>query len=146
MSRTICTYRRWQVCPNPIPVPLAGYRRGLSSTVLSSQLDLRIPSRRPVVEVIKRVASSKVPPPTSGPSTPSSASSAHQHQHDQDHDHDHNHGGLFHTHTHDHSKGAEQLIKAISSGHLDRGTRITLLGKSDLTLFPSVDGRFRSGE
>jgi hypothetical protein len=43
-------------------------------------------------------------------------------------DHDHDHGGLFHTHAHDHSEGAEQIMKALSAGKLDRGTRITLLG------------------
>lgn len=48
--------------------------------------------------------------------------------HSHGHDHDHSHGGIFHTHAHDHSEGAEQLITALKSGNLDRGTRITLLG------------------
>lgn len=52
----------------------------------------------------------------------------HEHEHEHDHDHDHEHG-LFHTHVHDHSEGAEQLMEALSSGKMDRGTRITLLGK-----------------
>ncbi|OWT37924.1 mitochondrial protein with role in iron accumulation [Cryptococcus neoformans Bt1] len=51
----------------------------------------------------------------------------HEHEHEHDHDHDHEHG-LFHTHVHDHSEGAEQLMEALSSGKMDRGTRITLLG------------------
>lgn len=49
-------------------------------------------------------------------------------QHSHGHDHDHSHGGIFHTHAHDHSEGAEQLITALKSGKLDRGTKITLLG------------------
>ena len=53
----------------------------------------------------------------------------HSHSHGDGHDHDHSHG-IFHTHAHDHSEGAEQLIKAISAGKLDRGTKITLLGMS----------------
>lgn len=51
-----------------------------------------------------------------------------QHEHKHEHDHDHEHG-IFHTHVHDHSEGAEQLMEALSSGKMDRGTRITLLGK-----------------
>lgn len=51
----------------------------------------------------------------------------HEHGHEHEHDHDHKHG-LFHTHVHDHSEGAEQLMEALSSGKIDRGTRITLLG------------------
>ena len=42
---------------------------------------------------------------------------------------DHGHGGIFHTHVHDHSEGAQQLITALSSGRLDKGTKITLLGE-----------------
>jgi hypothetical protein len=89
------------------------------------------------------------PSPVVGPATTSSSSSStsaqshnqakpshshdhshgdHDHNHDHDHDHSHSHG-LFHSHAgHDHSQGTEQLIKAISSGQIDRGTRITLLG------------------
>lgn len=67
----------------------------------------------------KRVASSKPPPHTH---------TSHNHSHSHDgHDHGHSHS-IFSTHTHDHSEGAEQLISALSSGRLDRGTRITLLG------------------
>ncbi|EIW69831.1 hypothetical protein TREMEDRAFT_30115 [Tremella mesenterica DSM 1558] len=49
----------------------------------------------------------------------------HEHEHSESHDHDH---GIFHVHTHDHKEGAEQLISALSSGRIDRGTKITLLG------------------
>lgn len=60
-------------------------------------------------------------------------------QPDHDHNHAHTHEskgdscghdhGIFHTHAHDHSEGAEQLMTALSAGKLDRGTKITLLGK-----------------
>jgi len=64
----------------------------------------------------------------------------HEHGHTSTHKHaadegcDHGHGGLFHTHVHDHSEGAQQLITALSAGRLDRGTKITLLGKASLKL------------
>jgi hypothetical protein len=66
-------------------------------------------------------------------STASSSKGKHDHDHDHDHsgdenEHEHEHGGLFHTHAHDHSEGAEQILNAFKSGHLDRGTKITLLG------------------
>lgn len=67
---------------------------------------------------------------TTKPSSSSTSKSlGHQHddKHEHEHDHDHEHG-LFHTHVHDHSEGAEQLMEALSSGKIDRGTRITLLG------------------
>lgn len=85
--------------------------------------------------------------PTKSPSASSSPHSHSSHSHDHQghtqthpvpssssaHSHDgHDHAGhshsLFSTHTHDHSEGAEQLITALSSGRLDRGTKITLLG------------------
>ncbi|KAL7422625.1 mitochondrial metal transporter [Cryptotrichosporon argae] len=73
-------------------------------------------------------------PPAPAPST--GQSTAHDHKHTPGHahdghvhgnDHDHAHG-IFHTHAHDHHEGAEQIIQALRSGRLDRGTRITLLG------------------
>jgi hypothetical protein len=65
----------------------------------------------------------------SAPGTASSSKGKHDHNHNHDGDeHEHEHGGLFHTHTHDHSEGAEQILNAFKSGHLDRGTKITLLG------------------
>ncbi|OCF58430.1 mitochondrial protein with role in iron accumulation [Kwoniella mangroviensis CBS 10435] len=72
------------------------------------------------------------PTQSSSPSAPSS-SHIHKHSHDDHHDHDHDHDhdhhhGIFHTHAHDHSEGAEQIMQAISTGKLDRGTKITLLG------------------
>ncbi|WWD08503.1 hypothetical protein V865_006615 [Kwoniella europaea PYCC6329] len=72
------------------------------------------------------------PTQSSSPSAPSSTqihkhSHDNHHDHEHDHDHDHHHG-IFHTHVHDHSEGAEQIMQAISSGKLDRGTKITLLG------------------
>jgi Co/Zn/Cd efflux system component len=51
----------------------------------------------------------------------------HSHTHSQEDGHTHSHG-IFSTHHHDHSEGAEQLITALSSGKLDRGTKVTLLG------------------
>jgi hypothetical protein len=65
----------------------------------------------------------RISPPPAGPET----SHAHSHSHDS-HNHDGHSHSIFHSHSHDHSEGAEQLISAISSGKLDRGTRITLLG------------------
>ena len=55
----------------------------------------------------------------------------HDHSHDgHDHDgHDHSHG-LFSGHHHDHHEGAEQIMNALQSGKIDRGTKITLLGES----------------
>jgi hypothetical protein len=63
--------------------------------------------------------------------TPSSHDhAAHSHVNDHSHNHDHDHSGLFHSHSHDHSEGAQQIMQAIQTGRLDRGTRITLLGNS----------------
>lgn len=65
------------------------------------------------------------------PSTPAKATAAHNHdEHDHAHGDGHSHSGLFHSHdhSHSHSEGAEQLIEAMRTGHLDRGTKITLLG------------------
>lgn len=73
------------------------------------------------------------PPPSSTGQKPSSTGHSHDNGHDHNHasscGHDHEHGGLFHTHAHDHSEGAEQIITALKTGKLDRGTKITLLGE-----------------
>lgn len=99
--RNLCTY-----CSNP---------RRLRSSVPSVNI------------MSKRQAASK--PPTSDPSSSSKPKAAHSHSHDHGSgcDHDHSHG-LFSTHVHDHSEGAEQIMKAFSTGTLDKGTKITLLG------------------
>ena len=55
------------------------------------------------------------------------AASSHSHSHSADDGHSHSHG-IFSTHHHDHTEGAEQLITALRSGRLDRGTKVTLLG------------------
>lgn len=70
-------------------------------------------------------------PSTASASAAGSASGSKVAQHDHDHDHDHEHHGLFHSHSHDHghSEGAEQIMEALRSGKLDRGTKITLLGE-----------------
>lgn len=82
----------------------------------------------------------------SGPHTHSAAEHTHSHDGAATHSHDHGHGGtatkshshdghdhshsLFHSHDHAHSEGAEQIINALKTGKLDRGTKITLLGES----------------
>lgn len=75
------------------------------------------------------------------PVKPSDPHAGHSHSHGDGHghDHDHSHGGIFHSHAHDHSEGAEQIIQAFSKGKLDRGTRITLLGRSS-ALSPTLSG------
>jgi hypothetical protein len=77
-------------------------------------------------------ADSKQPTKTDSHSHSHADKHDHIHAHDNghDHDHDHSHGGIFHSHAHDHSEGAEQIMKALTKGQLDRGTRITLLGQS----------------
>ncbi|ORY35865.1 cation efflux family-domain-containing protein [Naematelia encephala] len=155
MSRTPWTVRGLHV---PLSPPIIRTSRHLSSlcrsniafpnlhlnlTSSSSSSSTRRTSRlviRPTtvvyvaVTMSRRVASSKSTPPTSSSSSThshthshSSTTKDHVHNHDHDHDHDHAHG-IFHTHAHDHSEGAEQIIKALSSGRLDRGTKITLMG------------------
>ena len=64
---------------------------------------------------------------TSSQSHTHSERSGHSHSHSHEDGHSHSHG-IFSAHHHDHSEGAEQLITALSSGKLDRGTRVTLLG------------------
>ncbi len=87
-------------------------------------------SRRHTTKSSDPSSSTSIPPkPTSSSSSSTHKHDNHDHSHDHDHDHEHKHGGLFHAHTHDHTEGAEQLMKAFRSGQLDRGTRITLLGK-----------------
>lgn len=83
---------------------------------------LRTPLLRPKFAPLimqRRVASNK----------PANQDDAHTKAHGGScsHDHEHKHG-IFSTHHHDHSEGAEQLITALSSGRLDRGTKVTLLG------------------
>ncbi len=83
---------------------------------------------------MSRRASNKATTPINSGSTQPNHRHDHDHDHNHEdphgheHEHDHKHGGLFHTHAHDHSEGAEQIINAIKSGKLDRGTKITLLG------------------
>jgi hypothetical protein len=74
--------------------------------------------------------------------SPAGAGAAHTHSHDgHDHGHDHAHG-IFHTHAHDHSEGAEQIMNALKTGQLDRGTKITLLGRwSGVKLLAGADGQ-----
>ncbi|KAK4688266.1 hypothetical protein P7C73_g1843, partial [Tremellales sp. Uapishka_1] len=79
----------------------------------------------------RRVASNKVEP---------SGTKADTHTHEgHDHGHDHSHG-LFSTHKHDHSEGAETLVKALQTGKLDRGSRITLLGLGSNVLLTVAKG------
>lgn len=71
--------------------------------------------------------------PAAATPQPTPSTSAHNHDHEShshDHDHGHEHSGLFHSHDHTHSEGAGQIIEAMRTGHLDRGTKITLLGQS----------------
>ena len=89
--------------------------------------------RSPRASMLRRFTSDKAGPSAGGPSAPSSPpasahKSRHAHDHDHDHGHDHDHTGLFHSHAHDHAEGAEQIMNALNSGKMDRGTRITLLG------------------
>nr|XP_031860237.1 uncharacterized protein CI109_004369 [Kwoniella shandongensis]KAA5527309.1 hypothetical protein CI109_004369 [Kwoniella shandongensis] len=82
-------------------------------------------------------------PPSSASASTSKSTAApshnHEHSHEHGHGHDHDHG-IFHTHAHDHSEGAEQLMQALSSGKLDRGTRITLLGLGSNVLLTMSKG------
>jgi hypothetical protein len=90
-------------------------------------------SRRNVTTPSSSSSTSKRPAGTSDHDHADHSGHTHSHSHDG-HDHDHSHGGIFHSHAHDHGEGAQQIIQAFSQGKLDRGTRITLLGKLDLLL------------
>jgi hypothetical protein len=70
-------------------------------------------------------------PAASSPKASTSQPHSHSHSHDSHDGHDHSHG-LFHTHIHDHSEGAAQIMNAITTGKMDKGTRITLIGELSL--------------
>lgn len=105
------------------------------STPASSPVLLSLSSRLPAAMSRRRHTTKSGE--SSTPST-SSSGAAHRHDHDHDHDHDHSHDGhshshshshsLFHSHAHAHSEDADRVMTALSSGKLDRGTRITLIG------------------
>jgi hypothetical protein len=101
-----------------------------NSRRLSYRLARRIPH---IMTLSKRVVSSKSDRPLEERLDGAKVAHDHDHAHDHAHDHGHDHShGLFSTHKHDHSEGAEQLVKAWSAGKLDRGTKITLLGRWDV--------------
>ncbi|WWC92130.1 uncharacterized protein L201_007084 [Kwoniella dendrophila CBS 6074] len=109
----------------------------LDSSYTSSSQIKRVKRVNTIQKMYRRSSSTK-----SSPNSPSSTNQIkgnqnHDHDHSRGHSHEHGNGngdghnhehGIFHTHAHDHSEGAEQIMQAISSGKLDRGTRITLLG------------------
>ena len=120
--------------PGSIPLALARRTLAYKSSTIGSVHSVYPSSAsrlRPVNWDARRVSSSKVDSPASTKS--GSKQSSHSHPHSDTHaghghTHDHSHSGLFHTHQHDHSEGAAQIMTALSSGKVDRGTRITLLG------------------
>ncbi|ORX41146.1 cation efflux family-domain-containing protein [Kockovaella imperatae] len=80
-------------------------------------------------------SSSSAGPTPSSSSKPAASKSgrevelSHAHEHDDHDGHDHHHHhGIFSAHHHDHHEGAEQIMQALESGKIDRGTKITLLG------------------
>lgn len=90
--------------------------------------------QRPVISIAMSTMSKRrvTTPPSSSKSPAPKHDHDHGHGHSHshgDHDHGHSHGGIFHSHAHDHSEGADQIMQALSKGKLDRGTRITLLGR-----------------
>jgi hypothetical protein len=114
------------------PFPDQTIRRKLNKVTMSRRLSSQPspPSRKGSPSAS---TSQRKPEAITGASTSAAheqgALSSHTHSHSHDgHDHSGHSHSLFSTHTHDHSEGAAELISALSSGRLDRGTKITLLG------------------
>lgn len=130
MFRPLCHNRRSAVSRLP------RYTTGLSTpvpTIIARAALVSSMQRRSTASGSKspRPAARKGTVDTSSQSHTHSETSGHSHSHSHSHSHEDGHShshGIFSAHHHDHSEGAEQLITALSSGKLDRGTRVTLLG------------------
>jgi hypothetical protein len=114
-------------CSSTGPSAFAYLSRKRNRPIVSVAINMSTLSRRNISSTSPS-SSSNSKQPIKPDSHTHSHTDKHSHGHDHDHDHDHSHGGIFHSHAHDHSEGAEQIMKALTKGQLDRGTRITLLG------------------
>jgi hypothetical protein len=118
--------------PSTGPSAFAYLSKKRRQPVVTVAINMSTLSRRNLSSTSSSASSNSKQPSKSDSHSHSHADKhSHTHAHDDghDHDHDHSHGGIFHSHAHDHSEGAEQIMKALTKGQLDRGTRITLLGQ-----------------